>query len=126
MTTTQAKPVIVIRDLETIEDLRKIGPIEQTVWGLEDRDVAPMTLLIACKEAGSVFVGAFDGDEMVGFAFGFPSLENGQVGIHSHMAAVLPQYRNFSLGYRLKLAQRERALKMGITEMSWTFDPLQS
>src|SRR5581483_114203 len=97
MTGPLPKPSIIIRDLETIEDLRKIGPVEKEVWGLDDRDVAPMTLLIASKEAGSVFVGAFDGDDMVGFAFGFPSLEHGQVGIHSHMLAVLPQYRDLNL-----------------------------
>jgi predicted GNAT superfamily acetyltransferase len=42
------------------------------------------------------------------------------------MLAVLPEYRDLNLGYKLKLAQRDRALAMGIREMSWTFDPLQS
>ncbi len=126
MTTRASTADIVIRDLETIEDLRKMGPVEKEVWGLDDRDVAPMTLLIAAKEAGSVFLGAFDGQAMVGFAFGFPSIERGHIGIHSHMLAVLPQYRDFNLGYRLKSAQRERTLQNGINEMSWTFDPLQS
>jgi predicted GNAT superfamily acetyltransferase len=85
-----------------------------------------MTLLIACKEAGSILIGAFDGSELVGFAFGFPSLEHGSVAIHSHMLAVLPHYRDLDLGYKLKLAQRDRALAKGIKTMSWTFDPLQS
>jgi predicted GNAT superfamily acetyltransferase len=122
----KVKPTVVIRDLETIEDLRKVEQVEQEVWGLLDRDVTPMTLLIACKEAGSILVGAFDGNAMVGFAFGFPSIERGHLGIHSHMLAVLPQYRDFDLGYKLKLAQRDRALAKGIDVMSWTFDPLQS
>src|SRR5438045_1883849 len=121
-----AKPTVSIRDLETIEDLRKVEQVEQEVWGLLDRDVTPMTLLIACKEAGSILVGAFDGNGLVGFAFGFPSLERGHLGIHSHMLAVLPQYRDVDLGYKLKLAQRDRALAKGIDLMSWTFDPLQS
>jgi predicted GNAT superfamily acetyltransferase len=42
------------------------------------------------------------------------------------MLAVRPSHREYGLGYRLKLAQRERALAMGITEMTWTFDPLRS
>src|SRR5512133_699297 len=121
-----AKPPVVIRDLETIEDLRKVEPVEREVWGLADRDVAPMTLLIACKEAGSILLGAFDGSELVGFAFGFPSLERGCLGVHSHMLAVLPHYRDLDLGYKLKLAQRDRSLAKGIKSMSWTFDPLQS
>jgi predicted GNAT superfamily acetyltransferase len=126
MTVSSPKPAVVVRDLTSIEDLRKIEAIEKEVWGVAERDVAPMTLLIASKEAGAIFLGAFDGDEMVGFAYGFPSLENGHVAIHSHMLAVLPQYRDLNLGYQLKLAQRERTLAMGISEMSWTFDPLQS
>lgn len=121
-----AKPMVVIRDLETLEDLRKVEQVEQEIWGLVDRDVTPMTLLIACREAGSILIGAFDGSELVGFAFGFPSIERGQLTIHSHMLAVLPQYRDLDLGYKLKLAQRERALAKGIQMMSWTFDPLQS
>jgi predicted GNAT superfamily acetyltransferase len=121
-----AKPTVTIRDLETIEDLLKVEQVEQEVWGLVDRDVTPMTLLIACKEAGSILVGAFDGNALIGFAFGFPSIERGHLAIHSHMLAVLPHYRDLDLGYKLKLAQRDRALAKGIDMMSWTFDPLQS
>ena len=43
----------------------------------------------------------------------------------SHMAGVLPEYRG-GLGYRLKLAQRERALAQGYDLIEWTFDPLQA
>ena len=42
------------------------------------------------------------------------------------MLAVLDAYRHLDLGSRLKQAQRERALAMGVHEMTWTFDPLQS
>lgn len=117
---------VTIRDLESVEDLQKVEAVEQEVWRLTDRDVTPLTLLVACKEAGAMVIGAFDGDALIGFAFGFPALEHGQVSIHSHMLAVLPQYRDLNLGYKLKLAQRERALAMGIRHMTWTFDPLQS
>jgi predicted GNAT superfamily acetyltransferase len=124
----EPKPVgnIVIRNLETIEDLRKIEPVEKEVWGLAERDSAPMTLLIAHKEAGAILIGAFDGDKLLGFAFGFLALEHGHLFVHSHMLAVLPKYRDLDLGYKLKLAQRDRALGLGIKQMTWTFDPLQS
>jgi predicted GNAT superfamily acetyltransferase len=71
-------------------------------------------------------LGAFEGQTLVGFALAFPSLEHGRTGFHSHMLAVKPSHREYGLGYRLKLAQRERALAMGITVMTWTFDPLRS
>ena len=42
------------------------------------------------------------------------------------MLAVKPSYRNFDLGRRLKLAQRDHVRAQGIELISWTFDPLQS
>ncbi len=43
--------------------------------------------------------------------------------LHSHMVAVAPVYQNRGLGFALKLAQREAALRSGIAMMRWTFDP---
>src|SRR5438105_383909 len=125
---TEPKPIpkIVIRGLESIEDLRQIEPVEKEVWGLAERDFSPMTLLIAHKEAGSILIGAFDGDKLAGFAFGFPALDQGRLFVHSRMLAVLPEYRDLDLGYKLKLAQRDHALALGIKQMTWTFDSLQS
>ena len=127
---------IAIRDLKSIEDLAQLRALEKEVWGMADEDTLPLTLAIALKAAGNIFVGAFetekDGksktqkEKMVGFAFGFLGREHGQVILHSHMLAVLDQYRHLDLGSRLKQAQRERAMAMGIHEMTWTFDPLQS
>ena len=123
---TNAKPAVVIRDLETVDDLRKVEAVEKEVWRLSDQDTMPLTMIIASKEAGSIWVGAFDRDALVGFAFGFLGRENGETIIHSHLLAVRAPYRDLDLGYKLKQAQRERALAMGIRQMTWTFDPLQS
>jgi predicted GNAT superfamily acetyltransferase len=105
--------------------------VEREVWGLAEKDAMPLALTIAAREAGSIWIGAFDGNRLVGFAFGFLALEHGQLSVHSHMLAVLERYRSLDLGYKLKLAQRERVLSLRandtrISEMSWTFDPLQS
>ena len=121
-----SQPAIMIRDLESIEDLRQIPDVEKEVWGSDDRDTVPVLLLIAAREAGSILLGAFDDQQLIGFAFGFPGLEHGQVSIHYHMTAVLPRYRNLNLGYQLKLVQRERALAAGVRHITWTFDPLQA
>jgi len=129
-----AAPQIAIRDLKSIDDLRQLQAVEREVWGMADEDALPLTLAIALKTAGNVFVGAFDKnkdedknkDKLVGFAFGFLGRERGQTTIHSHMLAVLDAYRHLDLGSRLKQAQRERALAAGVREMTWTFDPLQS
>jgi len=123
---------IVIRDLKNIDDLSQLKALEKEVWGMADDDSLPLTLAIALKASGNIFVGAFDKDKdkdkdnLVGFAFGFLGRERGQTTIHSHMLAVLDAYRHLDLGSRLKQAQRERAMAMGVHEMTWTFDPLQS
>jgi predicted GNAT superfamily acetyltransferase len=142
-------PHIAIRDLKTIDDLKQLRAVEKEVWGMSDDDSIPLTLAIASKAAGNIFIGAFaegkpdkdnsekaeksshekdksDKEKLVGFAFGFLGREHGQTTIHSHMLAVLHSYRHLDLGARLKHAQRERALAIGVREMSWTFDPLQS
>ncbi|HEY1401659.1 MAG TPA: GNAT family N-acetyltransferase [Terriglobales bacterium] len=126
MNVHRAPQLIVIRDLESFDDLCQVKSVEKEVWGMADEDSLPMTLAIACKAAGSIFVGAFDGDKMVGFAFGIFGREHGQTTIHSHMLAVLERYRQHDVGLKLKQAQRERALGLGIREMTWTYDPLQS
>src|SRR5438128_9182663 len=88
----------------------------------------PLTLAVAARASGSLWLGAFDKDkdEMIGFAFALPSLEHGRPGFHSHTVAVRAGHRDQRIGYQLKLAQRERALARGIKEMTWTFDPLRS
>jgi predicted GNAT superfamily acetyltransferase len=126
MTPSHAAPQIVIRDLSNFEDLSQLKAVEKEVWGMGDEDTMPLTLAVALRAAGNIFVGAFDREKMVGFAFGFLGREHGQTTIHSHMLAVLDRYRHLDLGSRLKQAQRERALAQGVQEMTWTFDPLQS
>jgi predicted GNAT superfamily acetyltransferase len=126
MTAANPGPQIVVRDLKSFDEFRQLKAVEKEVWGMADEDSIPLTLAIACKAAGNIFVGAFDKDKLVGFAFGFLGWEHGQTTIHSHMLAVLDRYRHLDLGSRLKQAQRERAMAMGVHEMTWTFDPLQS
>ena len=122
----ESKPALTIRDLRSIEDLAQAIAVEKEVWGADDLDLTPLTLAIAAKEAGSLWIGAFDGPKLAGYAFAFHALENGKASLHSHMLAVRQQYREYDLGTKLKLAQRERALALHIHEITWTFDPLHS
>jgi predicted GNAT superfamily acetyltransferase len=115
-----------IREIRALDEMRAVEELQKEVWGIPDLDVVPLTQLVAAREAGGVLIGAFDGDALVGFVYGFPSFERGQLAHHSHMLAVKPAYRNFDLGRRLKLAQRDHVVAQGIDLISWTFDPLQS
>lgn len=126
MSSATEKPSIIIRDIKLISEMREVESLQKEVWGCDDRDVVPLTILAATREIGAILVGAFDGSSLIGFAYSFVGRENGHLVHHSHMLAVTPSHRNLNLGYRLKLAQRERALAQGINRMTWTFDPLQS
>lgn len=117
---------ITIREINEFAEIRAVEELQKEAWGLPDLDVVPLTQLVAAKEAGGVLIGAFDGEMLVGFVYGFPSFERGELAHHSHMLAVKPAYRNYDLGRRLKLAQREHVIAQGIDLISWTYDPLQS
>lgn len=128
---------MIIREIEAISEMREVEEIQKEVWGVADREVFPVLALIPMKEVGALLLGAFEGDYMAGFVFGFPGFESphrsgpaGDFGrrpiIHSDMLAVRLEYRGRGLGNKLKLAQRERALEKGIDTITWTFDPLQA
>ncbi|MDQ3747420.1 MAG: GNAT family N-acetyltransferase [Acidobacteriota bacterium] len=125
-TTAAETSSIVIRDARGQAEMRAVEELQKEVWGIPDLDVVPTTQLVAAQAAGGVLIGAFDGETLAGFAYGFPGYEHGRATHHSHMLAVKPSYRSFNLGRKLKLAQRTRVLAQGIETMTWTFDPLQS
>jgi len=126
MTAQPPKPPLTIRDLTSIADLTQAIEVEKEVWGSDDLDLMSLTFAIAASEAGNLWIGAFDGPKLAGYAFAFHALEEGKPSLHSHMLAVREQYREYDLGTKLKLAQRERALALHLHEITWTFDPLQS
>jgi predicted GNAT superfamily acetyltransferase len=126
MAKATSKAGIVVRDLESIEDLRKVDEVEKEAWDITDADLTPLTLRIASKTAGNLWLGAFDGRQLVGFAFGFFGQEGGARTVHSHMLAVRNSHRDANVAYQLKVAQRERVLALRVQEVTWTFDPLQS
>lgn len=115
-----------IREISTIEELRAVERLQVEVWGIPDLDVVPVYHLVAAQASGGVLLGAFDHDEMVGFAYGFVGFERGRTVHHSHMLAVREDYRSQRLGIRLKSEQRKFVMDQGIDTMTWTFDPLRS
>jgi predicted GNAT superfamily acetyltransferase len=117
---------VILRDITDISELRKVEQLQKDVWGIADLEVFPALAMIPMLEVGGVLIGAFDGEVMAGFVFGFPGQEHGKAILHSDMLAVRPEYRRHGLGAKLKLAQRRRALAIGIDTITWTFDPLQA
>ena len=115
-----------IREISSEADYHAIEDLQREAWQFSDLDIVPAATMMATSHAGGGALGAFQGDEMIGFAYGFPALERGRASLHSHMLAVKPAHRNAHAGFYLKLAQRDFALAGGLDEISWTYDPLQS
>ncbi len=117
---------ITFKQLKTLEDLNPCEDLQEAVWKFDKNDIIPPRFMrVLCKHGGFA-MGAFDGDIMIGFVFGVPAIHYGRPSQHSHMLAVLPEYRNHNVGYKLKIAQREEALSRNIDLITWAFDPLQS
>ncbi len=125
----------IIRPLSTHQDFLATQEIQRQAWKCGDLEVLPLHILHPVARYGGVVLGAFSGDEMVGFVFGFlgasekygPEAPAAVRLKHcSHMLAVLPQWQNRNVGYALKLAQREAARAQALRLITWTYDPLES
>ncbi len=116
---------IVIRDCDGLEELEACVQLQKEVWGFNDIDIVPARVFLVASKIGGQVIGAFRGDELIGYALSIPGNRNGHVYLHSHMLAVKENCRNLGLGRKLKLAQRDDALQEGIELIEWTFDPLE-
>lgn len=114
-----------LRELTSISEFQRCEALQQIVWG-EPTAEPTAAAYRAAVHAGALVVGAFSAETLVGFAYGFPSFVDGHVGMHSHLLAVLPEYRGHGVGQALKWFQRTWCLERGISQMTWTFDPLRA
>ena len=120
-------PDVTIRECSSIQDFQQCIELERAVWKDEDIGIMPIRLYLISKSCNAPTFGAFDASgKLVGFVHTMIALMNGRVLYHSHLAAVLEQWRHKDIGFRMKLAQREHAIKSGVPLIIWTFDPLQS
>jgi predicted GNAT superfamily acetyltransferase len=116
---------IQVRNLHDVEEFRACVVLQKEVWNFADNELVPLRIFSLAPKIGGQVIGAWDGDALVGFAFSIPGTRNGRSYLHSHMLAVKAEYRNSGLGRRLKLFQRDDAIKLGYELMEWTFDPLE-
>jgi predicted GNAT superfamily acetyltransferase len=120
--------MLVLRDLHTLDEFRRVIDLEIAIWGYTDyTDVVTLPMFIITVKRGAILIGAFDeASRMIGFVYSIVGMKQGRPMQWSHMAGVLPEFRSRGLGRDLKLAQRERALERGFDLIEWTFDPLQA
>lgn len=119
---------IELRFIESPEDMQAVEELENRIWP-GDYPV-PYHMLLAVVHNGGVLVGAYDGDMLVGYVFGFLGLYETDEGIKikhcSHQLGVHPEYQNHGLGYELKRAQWQIVRQQGLDLITWTYDPLET
>jgi predicted GNAT superfamily acetyltransferase len=128
---------IEIRPVQGWEEFTQIEELQRIIWTRDEREVTPAHIFHALQHNGASVIGAFDGSTLVGFALAVLATVEGldhridqvaaaRLKMYSVMAGVLAEYRNTDIGYRLKLAQREFAMRIGVRLITWTYDPLES
>ncbi len=128
---------ITIRRLLQSEEHEQAVELQKLYWGQDAGNLVPRHMLHSIAHYGGHILGAYDGNYLVGFVMGFigtdsdvddrharPAMAN--LLIMSKRMLVLPQYRGQNIGFRLKMAQRDIALKQAIRLVTWTVDPLLS
>ena len=114
---------IQVRELVNLQDQDSGRKIFDLTWAMDSGTEMTPNLLQAMVHSGSYLSGAFIDNKIVGAAFAFPATNSG-LHLHSHMTAVLDEYRDKGVGYALKIDQWNWAKKHKYSYLSWTFDPL--
>ena len=128
-------PDIHIETLLQREQFEQAVELQKVYWGHEAPNLVPAHMLHSLAHYGGHIIGDYDGARLVGVVMGFigtdsdmdepyarPAMAN--LLIMSKRMLVLPAYRGRNIGFRLKMAQRDIALKQAIRLVTWTVDPL--
>lgn len=118
---------VVFRPLVSTADYDACADLQRATWGQGFGEVVPGVILKIAQKVGGVAAGAFDREgRMLGFVFGLTGVRRGRLAHWSHMLAVAAGARDLGLGRSLKLYQREQLLPLGVEQVLWTYDPLES
>jgi predicted GNAT superfamily acetyltransferase len=117
------RPKVTIGKILDLYDQTAVRKIFDKTWAIDAGTEITPNLLQAMVHSGSYLSGAFVDNKIVGAAFAFPAT-NGGLHLHSHMTAVLDEYRDKGVGYALKVDQWNWAKEQKYSHISWTFDPL--
>ena len=127
---------ITIRPLSGQNEYQQTKQIQMEAWGIDAAETIPPLMIHALQHNGSSLLGAYDNDQLVGYILGtlgtieapnrVDQIAAARLKLFSMIMGILPAYQGLGIGYQLKLAQREAALRDGIRLITWTFDPLES
>ena len=116
-------PNVLIKQIQETTEFHLARNIFDQTWAMNSGTEITPNLLQAMVHSGSYLSGAFIDNKIVGAAFAFPATNDG-LHLHSHMTAVLLEFRDKGVGYALKIDQWTWAKSKNYSQLSWTFDPL--
>lgn len=117
---------IEIRECTTLDQLAECVNLQRHVFDLPEVELSPVRHFVVTRNAGGFTLGAYDGDRLAGYVLSVPAFLRGEKAFYSHMTGVRNEYQSTGIGRRLKWAQRERALELGVKFVKWTFEPVKA
>jgi predicted GNAT superfamily acetyltransferase len=114
---------VVMGELDTVAGLHEAANLFSRIWETPTVPPMPHDVLRSLVHAGGRVDAAFRDGHLVGAAvavFSAPA----DAACYSLIAGVSPGAESRGIGLALKLAQRAWALRAGVSQMVWTFDPL--
>jgi predicted GNAT superfamily acetyltransferase len=117
---------VTIGPFRNLADYQTCMDIQREVWSCQDIEIVPWFLLLAADDHGGISLAARNSlGEMIGFVASILGTHEREPIHYSYLLGVRKAYRNFDVGFKLKLAQRKEVLRKKIRTIAWTFDPLQ-
>jgi predicted GNAT superfamily acetyltransferase len=117
---------VTIAPFRSLTDYKTCEDIQREVWHSQDIDVVPVPMLLAANRTGGIILGAYNSlGDLVGFVFSILGSLKGLPVQHSYMIGVRKAYRNFDVGFKLKMSQRKESLKRKIKRITSSIDPMQ-
>ncbi len=124
------KPTYTIKIIENITEMHQAVEIQRLVWQESEAGLIPAHLMNSAVHSGGLLIGAYNGQALVGFVFGFPGFystpDGPRLKHYSSILGVRPEWQGQGIGFALKRAQWQMVRHQGIDRITWTFDPLLS
>ena len=115
-----------IRECASVGELSECVALQREVFALPEIEISPVRHFIVTRNAGGFTLGAFSGEQLVGFVLSVAAFFGNERFFYSHMTAVKKAFQSYGIGAKLKWAQREQALAKGVNFIKWTFQPVQA